>query len=166
MTPEEINEANALMAQVVDGYRWVCEGFRKQPLRYLMGPNGASRYTEPISDTPTDKRAYYDDKCESEPYDDWHELIPQYHTDAAALMRVEEWLAECNFQFMVCHVSEHGKKWVSVILYAQGESGGVTSNGLCIEEGYMQCHYVTCVELVKHIVEQAGSIEAAKEWEG
>lgn len=163
MKPEEIKQANAMIAQVCNGYRWVCEGFRKpEPLRYLMPHDGGARYSEPISDTPADQRAYYDDKCESVPCSDWQNYIPQYHTDAAALMRVEEWLMnhEVTFTSHFEYGSYHwfAKSWIhkSGTNVNKDHSGESDSN----KESKYKCF----MSAIQWFVEQSGSIEAAREW--
>ena len=124
MTPEEIKESNALIAQVVDGaWQSVTEG----------------NWVVAIVHPKYDKKSF---------------KIPNYHTDAAALMRVEEWLQKRGW-----NMSSGDMEGAC----ARCEKGGVSVNS-GRQPNLITARYDACYHTVKWIVKQCGSIQAAREW--
>jgi len=85
-----------------------------------------------------------------------------YDNNARSLMRVEEWLAEREFPMITCRGNKFPGKWVTSA--ANGDRDNVKVSTVDVSDGYMQSRYNACCVLVERIVEQAGSIQAAREW--
>jgi len=142
MTPEEIKQANALIAQVVDDVISFCVEYPES----TDGPR-FGHCLQPFSTVPSNA---------------YRVEIPCYDIDAAALMRVEEWLMTQEVSF-VSHF-EHGQYYWFAKTWHSTPSGNVCKEHKGCADSNMEAKYQCYLFAIRWIVEQAGSIKAAREW--